>query len=125
MLQSSTATGLMVSSFAAAGLVDLVPALAAMLGANVGTTLIVQVLSFDVSHAASLGLLAGVMMFRRGGETRTRDLGRVLIGLGLMMLALRQLLDLVTPYRGRAQPAHAARQRRRPSRCSPCCWRPP
>ncbi len=98
VLQSSTATGLMVSSFAAAGLVDLVPALAAMLGANVGTTLIVQVLSFDVSRVASLGLLAGVMMFRRGGETRTRDLGRVLIGLGLMMLALHQLLELVTPY---------------------------
>ncbi len=98
LLQSSTATGLMLSSFAAAGLVDLVPALAAMLGANVGTTLIVQALSFDVSRVASLGLLSGVMMFRRGGETRTRDLGRVLIGLGLMMLALRQLLELVTPY---------------------------
>lgn len=98
VLQSSTATGLMVSSFAAAGLVDLVPALAAMLGANVGTTLIVQALSFDVSRVASLGILAGVMMFRRGGDTRTRDLGRVLIGLGLMLLALRQLLDLVTPY---------------------------
>lgn len=98
VLQSSTATGLMVSSFAAAGLVDLVPALAAMLGANVGTTLIVQVLSFDVSRVASLGLLAGVLMFRRGSGTRTRDLGRVLIGLGLMMLALRQLLDLATPY---------------------------
>ena len=98
VLQSSTATGLMVSSFAAAGLVDLVPALAAMLGANVGTTLIVQALSFDVSRIASLCLLAGVMMFRRGGETRTRDLGRALIGLGLMMLALRELLSLVTPY---------------------------
>ena len=43
-LQSSTATGLIVSGFAAAGLVSLVPALAVMLGANVGTTLIVQVL---------------------------------------------------------------------------------
>jgi hypothetical protein len=41
--QSSTATGLMVTAFAAGGLVDLVPALAVMLGANVGTTLIVQV----------------------------------------------------------------------------------
>lgn len=98
VLQSSTATGLMVSSFAAAGLVDLVPALAAMLGANVGTTLIVQLLSFDVSRIASLCLLGGVIMFRRGGETRTRDLGRVLIGLGLIMLALHQLLELVTPY---------------------------
>ena len=45
ILQSSTATGLMVTGFAAGGLVDLVPALAVMLGANVGTTLIVQVLS--------------------------------------------------------------------------------
>ncbi len=39
ILQSSTATGLMVTAFAAGGLVDLVPALAVMLGANVGTTL--------------------------------------------------------------------------------------
>src|ERR1700751_852865 len=48
LLQSSTATALMLSSFAAGGLVALVPALAAMLGANVGTALIVQVLSFNV-----------------------------------------------------------------------------
>jgi phosphate:Na+ symporter len=47
LLQSSTATGLMVTGFAAGGLVDLVPALAVMLGANVGTTLIVQLLSFN------------------------------------------------------------------------------
>ncbi|HZI76756.1 MAG TPA: Na/Pi symporter, partial [Gemmatimonadales bacterium] len=52
VLQSSTATGLMVASFAASGLVDLVPALAVMLGANVGTTLIVQLLSFDVAQVA-------------------------------------------------------------------------
>src|SRR5579862_8653124 len=49
ILQSSTATGLMVTGFAASGLVNLVPALAVMLGANVGTTLIVQVLSFNVA----------------------------------------------------------------------------
>ena len=50
VLQSSTATGLMVTGFAAGGLVELVPALAVMLGANVGTTLIVQLLSFDVAE---------------------------------------------------------------------------
>ncbi len=98
VLQSSTATGLMVASFAAGGLVDLAPALAAMLGANVGTTLIVQVLSFDVTSVASLGVLLGVVMFRRASQTRTRDLGRVAIGLGLMLTALHQLLSLVTPY---------------------------
>ncbi len=45
LLQSSTATGLLMTSFAARGLLDLVPALALMLGANLGTTLIVQALS--------------------------------------------------------------------------------
>jgi phosphate:Na+ symporter len=98
VLQSSTATGLMVTGFAAGGLVDLVPGLAAMLGANVGTTLIVQVLSFDISRVAPLFILIGVMMFRRGGITRTRDLGRVGIGLGLLLIALTQLLAILTPY---------------------------
>src|SRR5438034_9712664 len=86
LLQSSTATGLMTTSFAAGGLVALVPALAIMLGANVGTALIVQVLSFNVSAAAPVFLLVGIIGFRRGGRTRTRDLGRVAIGLGLMLL---------------------------------------
>src|SRR5246127_788203 len=98
ILQSSTATGLMVTAFAAGGLVDLVPALAVMLGANVGTTLIVQVLSFDVSRVSFLLILLGVFMFRRSGVTRTRDLGRVGIGLGLMLIALQHLLSMITPY---------------------------
>ena len=98
ILQSSTATGLMVTAFAAGGLVDLVPALAVMLGANVGTTLIVQVLSFDMSRVSFLFILIGVFMFRRSGVTRTRDLGRVGIGLGLMLIALQHLLSMIAPY---------------------------
>ena len=98
ILQSSTATGLMVSSFAAEGMLALVPGLAVMLGANVGTTLIVQLLSFDVSRIATLFILAGVIAFRRGGASRVRDLGRVGIGLGLMLLALHLLLNVITPY---------------------------
>ena len=98
ILQSSTATGLMVTAFAAGGLVDLVPALAVMLGANVGTTLIVQVLSFDVSKVSFLLILIGVFMFRRSVVTRTRDLGRVGIGLGLMLVALQHLLSMIIPF---------------------------
>lgn len=98
VLQSSTATGLMVAGFAAGGLVDLVPALAVMLGANVGTTLIVQVLSFDVAAAAPVLILIGFLLFRRDSSTPTHDLGRVFIGLGLMLIALHQLLSLMTPY---------------------------
>ncbi len=98
ILQSSTATGLMVAGFAAGGAVALQPALAVMLGANVGTTLIVQVFSFDVAGVAPALILLGVLLFRRSGSTRTRDLGRVAIGLGLMLMALRTLITLVTPY---------------------------
>jgi phosphate:Na+ symporter len=97
LLQSSTATGLMVTSFVASGLVDLVPALAVMLGANVGTTLIVQALSFDVSEIAPALILVGVLMFRRA-PPGPRDFGRVLIGLALMLMALRSFIDLITPY---------------------------
>jgi len=98
VLQSSTATGLMAASFAAGGLVDLVPALAIMLGANLGTTLIVQVLSFDIGRVAPLFVLVGVILFRKSLQSRTRDIGRVAIGLGLMLLALQLLLTLITPY---------------------------
>ena len=97
ILQSSTATALMATSFAAGGIVDLVPALALMLGANVGTTLIVQVLSFDITLVFPVLILVGVIAFRRGGRTRTRDIGRVAIGLGLMLLALHLLVEAITP----------------------------
>ncbi|MFI5029298.1 MAG: Na/Pi cotransporter family protein [Reyranellales bacterium] len=96
-LQSSTATGLMVTGFTASGRIDLAPALAVMLGANVGTTLIVQVLSFDVAEIAPAFILVGVLLFRRA-SAGPRDFGRVLIGLGLMLMALEQLITLIRPY---------------------------
>lgn len=98
LLQSSTATGLMTAGFAADGLVALAPALAVMLGANVGTTLIVQLLSFDVNMVAPALILIGVVMFRRDTSTLVHDLGRVFIGLGLMLHALHELLGLMTDY---------------------------
>jgi phosphate:Na+ symporter len=97
LLQSSTATGLMTASFVGGGAVDLAPALAIMLGANVGTTLIVQALSFNATAVAPLLFLIGVIAFKRGSQTRTRDLGRVAIGIGLMLLSLHILLDTLAP----------------------------
>src|SRR5258706_6304676 len=97
LLQSSTATGLLMTSFAARGLVDLVPALAVMLGANIGTTLMVQALSFDISAVAPALFLAGLLAFNFGGRRLVRDLGRVAIGLGLMLLSLHILMDLLAP----------------------------
>jgi len=97
LLQSSTATGLMTASFAAEGSLALVPALAIMLGANVGTTLIVQVLSFDVAKVAPLLFVLGLISFRSGTDKRLRDLGRVAIGLGLTLLSLHILIDTLAP----------------------------
>jgi len=97
LLQSSTATALMSTSFVAAGFITLVPALAVTLGANVGTTLIVQVLTFNVAALAPIFVLVGLIAFNRGGKTRTRDLGRVAIGIGLILLALHLIITTIEP----------------------------
>jgi phosphate:Na+ symporter len=97
LLQSSTATALITSSFTSEGLVGLVPALAIMLGANVGTTLIVQVLSFNITAVAPVLFILGLVGFRSGARSRIKDVGRVSIGLGLMLLALHILIDTLTP----------------------------
>ena len=87
----------MTTSLAGDGLVSLVPALAIMLGANVGTTLIVQVLSFNVSAVAPAFFVVGVITFRAGGQSLTRAIGRIAIGLGLTLLALHILIDTLAP----------------------------
>ena len=105
LLQSSTATGLMTASFVTGGAVDLVPALSVMLGANIGTTLVVQALSFNISLLTPVLLCVGVVAFKRSARTRTRDLGRVAIGAGFMLLALHILLGTM----GSAESAPSAR----------------
>lgn len=97
LLQSSTATGLMATAFVRDGLIGLTPALAIMLGANVGTTLIVQALSFNIAWVSPVLLIIGVIAFKRSGRTIIRDLGRVAIGLGLILLSLHILLDTLAP----------------------------
>ena len=96
LLQSSTATALMATSFAASGLVGLVPALAVMLGANIGSALVVLVLSFEVGFLVPCLLGGGIIAFKRSSRTRARDLGRVAIGLGLILLSIHLLVALVT-----------------------------
>lgn len=97
LLQSSTATGLMITGFAAGGLVALVPGLAAMLGANVGTTLIVQLLSFKFTALAPGLIFLGVWLFRSHQAGPRKDSGRVFIGLGLLLLSLHELVGLFAP----------------------------
>jgi phosphate:Na+ symporter len=96
-LQSSTATGLIATSFTVTGLIGLGSGLAVMLGANVGTTLITQILSIDIGPIAPPLILAGVLTFRWSDDDRVKNLGRMAIGLGLMLMALGGLVHSLGP----------------------------
>ena len=89
LVQSSTATALIVSSFVGQGLITLPLALAVMLGADIGTSLMAVVFSFDLSWLSPLCIFVGVVLFVSRPEATAGRVGRVLIGLGLMLMALR------------------------------------
>lgn len=96
-LQSSTATAMMIASFTMAGTIALVPALAMMLGANVGTTLIVLFFSFDIAVLTPVLLLAGFVLSKRAKGMVASEVGRAVFGLGLMLLSLRLLQATMAP----------------------------
>ncbi|SDF55713.1 phosphate:Na+ symporter [Limimonas halophila] len=100
LLQSSAATALLLTGFAGRGMIGVAPALAAMLGADIGSTLIVQVLSFDIAVIAPGLILFGVLIFMPSGATRWRQSGRILLGLGLMLLALELIGAATAPLAG-------------------------
>jgi phosphate:Na+ symporter len=93
LVQSSTATALIVSSFVRQGLVGLPMALAVMLGADVGSALVAVVFSLDLSWLSPLCIFAGVVLFISQQASPAGHVGRVLIGLGLMLLALRLVAE--------------------------------
>ncbi|MDO9625905.1 MAG: Na/Pi cotransporter family protein [Pseudomonas sp.] len=97
LVQSSNATALLVTSFVGQGLMSLAPALAIMLGADVGTALMARVLTFDLSWLSPLLIFLGVIFFLSRRQTRAGQLGRVGIGLGLMLLALELIVAAATP----------------------------
>lgn len=99
VLQSSTATALLLASFAGRGLISLSIGLAVMLGANVGTTLTAQILSFPLGWISPLMIAGGVIAFLSNNSDRARHLGRVAIGLGLMLLSLHLLEAAALPLR--------------------------
>jgi phosphate:Na+ symporter len=96
LVQSSTATALIVSSFVGQGLVGLPAALAVMLGADVGTSVIAVVFSMDLSWLSPLFIFVGVVLAISRKDTTVGRIGRVLIGLGLMLLALRLITESTT-----------------------------
>jgi len=97
MVQSSNATAMLVTSFVGQGLMGLMPALATMLGADVGTALMARVLTFDLSWLSPLLIFLGVIFFLSRKQTRAGQMGRVGIGLGLIILALQLIVEAAGP----------------------------
>lgn len=102
VLQSSTATALLLASFTSRGLIALSTALIMMLGANVGTTLVAQILSFDITWLWTAAVPLGVFLFMASEADRPRGIARIFIGLGLMLLSLQHLGMAVEPLRDSA-----------------------
>ncbi|AVU78574.1 Na/Pi cotransporter family protein [Pseudomonas sp. Fig-3] len=97
MVQSSNATAMLVTSFVGQGLMALTPALATMLGADVGTALMARVLTLDLSWLSPLLIFLGVIFFLSRKQTRLGQMGRVGIGLGLIILALQLIVEAAAP----------------------------
>jgi phosphate:Na+ symporter len=99
-LQSATATALLLTSLASRGFVALVPALAVMLGADLGSSLVVQVLSYDLKALAPVMLTGSVAAFMLSGSARVRQFGRIGIGLSLIILSLGMIVAATADWRG-------------------------
>jgi len=97
LVQSSTATSLMTSSFVGQGLVTLPAALAVMRGADIGTALMSVLFSADLSWLSPLFIFVGVVLFISRPSSVAGRVGRVLIGLGLMLLALQLVVAATEP----------------------------
>jgi len=97
LVQSSTATSLMTSSFVGQGLITLPAALAVMRGADVGTALISVLFSADLSWLSPMFIFVGVVLFISRSASVAGRVGRVLIGLGLMLLALQLVVEATEP----------------------------
>jgi phosphate:Na+ symporter len=102
LVQSSSATALLAGSFVGQNLMGLAPALAIMLGADVGTSLVVQVFSLDLSWISPLLIGFGVLFHLTRKATREGQIGRIAIGLGLIILALQIILQAARPLTGAA-----------------------
>jgi phosphate:Na+ symporter len=98
-LQSSSATGLLVVAFAERGLIALAPALAVMLGADIGSTIVVQALSLKTAALVPILLIAGVVTVTVAKSSLWQQIGRIVIGLALMILSLGLIVGASQPLR--------------------------
>lgn len=98
-LQSSTAVGLLIGSFAGSGIVTGAAGVLSVFGAYVGSALMVKLLSYDLSLLMPICVLSGTTMFLVTERREWRQLGRILVGVGLLLLSLQLIGAATEPLR--------------------------
>ena len=96
-LQSSTAVAILLAGFMATGSVGSTAGLAIILGADLGSAIVAQILNSKISVLTPLLLLVGVFLFLRSARRNMRQIGRILIGLALIFLSLDLIRDASLP----------------------------
>jgi phosphate:Na+ symporter len=98
-LQSATAVALIVGAFVGSGIIGGVSGLLAALGADLGSAIIAKLLSFNLSFLTPLCLVIGTALFMSTDKREALQVGRILIGIGLLILSLRLIGEASEPLR--------------------------
>jgi phosphate:Na+ symporter len=99
MLQSSTAVAMLACGFAASGVLTLPVGLSLLLGADLGSALVVRVLSFDLGWLVPVCLFVGGVMHLKLPGQMARETGRMVLGVGFVLLSLKLIGEATHPLR--------------------------
>ncbi|MEK9558794.1 MAG: Na/Pi symporter, partial [Alphaproteobacteria bacterium] len=99
IMQSSVAVAMLVAGFISAGALSFEIGLPALLGADLGSALVIQFLSMEIGWLSPLLLVTGGLLFLRSETVLLRQVGRALIGVALILIALDLIRGTVAPLR--------------------------
>jgi len=99
LLQGSTAVAILAAGFAGSGIAAGPVAIAMLLGADLGSALVVQILSFELDWLVPILLVAGVSAFMRGSKREVKQTGRILVGIALVLISLQMVGTATAPLR--------------------------
>ncbi len=99
VLQSSAAVALLVAGFSAAGALTFGVGLAVVLGADLGSALLIQVFSFNLDWLVPVLLAIGGGLFVKAEQRRLRQFGRIILGIAFILISLRFLRETMDPIR--------------------------
>ena len=98
-VQSSTATTVMTVGLVNAGLLTLKQGFGIIMGANIGTTMTAQLIAFKLSDYITILIFIGFLMQLLARKSRTKYLGQVMLGFGILMLGMDMMGKAVMPLR--------------------------